>query len=125
LSSEKLEAYFKETRLYALTKRTITSVDDLGEDLRLTRLRGYAVDQEEFFVGLVCMGAPIFERDGQPVGSLSLSGGPERLRADRMEGLAGSLIETAREISIHMGYPPETNGSVSYPWSKRHQNMGG
>jgi IclR family KDG regulon transcriptional repressor len=113
LFPEKLEGYLNETRLYALTKRTITSVTDLREDLRLTRLRGYAVDQEEFFVGLVCMGAPIFERDGQPVGSLSLSGGPELLHPGRMESLAGSLIETAREISSHMGYQPEMNASVA------------
>ncbi|WP_207386926.1 IclR family transcriptional regulator [Frankia sp. Cppng1_Ct_nod] len=45
--------------LPALTERSITTVPALLEELRATRLRGYAVDDEETTVGVVCFAVPV------------------------------------------------------------------
>jgi DNA-binding IclR family transcriptional regulator len=55
-----------------LTTRTITTRDGLAAELAKVRRAGFALDQQESAVGLVCVAAPIL-RDGRMLGALSLS----------------------------------------------------
>jgi len=58
-------------KLKAHTKRTITSKALLRKDLKETRHRGYAIDDEEITRGLICIAAPVFGPDGHIAGALS------------------------------------------------------
>jgi DNA-binding IclR family transcriptional regulator len=55
-----------------LTRRTITTREGLALELAKVRQAGFALDQQESAVGLVCVAAPIV-RDGHVLGALSLS----------------------------------------------------
>ncbi len=55
------------------TDHTIASVPKLLAELDRTRDRGYAVDNEEFAIGLRCIGVPIRDVDGRPVAAISAS----------------------------------------------------
>jgi DNA-binding IclR family transcriptional regulator len=84
-----------------VTEFTITRRDDLLADLAETRRRGYAIDRQEAFVGVCCVGAPIRDYTRRPVASLSLSAVVGVFDADR----SGPLVaEAAVEISRNLGW---------------------
>jgi DNA-binding IclR family transcriptional regulator len=55
------------------TERTITSYEDLAADLSETRKRGYAIDNEEHFRGIVCVASPVYNAKGETIASLSVA----------------------------------------------------
>jgi DNA-binding IclR family transcriptional regulator len=53
------------------TPHTLTSRSALMADLRKTRERGYSINNEEFVVGLISIGAPLINRDGAIIAAVS------------------------------------------------------
>lgn len=90
------------------TARTMTSYDELTQNLMQVRHQGYALDREENEEGALCMGVPIFDGQGRVQTAISVSGPVSRLSTDVTERLARALVATSREISKRLGfYPPE------------------
>jgi IclR family acetate operon transcriptional repressor len=58
-SEEKRREYFKTHRLKRRTPNTTISVKKLEEQFQTILAQGYAVEQEEFAVGLSCVGMPL------------------------------------------------------------------
>ena len=56
--------------LTAYTANTITRADKLRSHLATIRSRGFAIDDQEMVMGIFCVGVPIVERSGRPVGAL-------------------------------------------------------
>ncbi|WP_252925876.1 IclR family transcriptional regulator [Aliihoeflea sp. 40Bstr573] len=83
-----------------LPKRTPVSVTD-PEELRVVaqrvREQGYEFAVDDFVLGLAGLGVPIFGHDGRFVGSLSISGLTEPIRAQLDRNVA-LLREAARTI---------------------------
>lgn len=89
----------------SLTKKTsftITSHDELVEDLIRVRTRGYAIDDREQNELLHCVGAPIFDHAGQVIAALSVSG--MYVPDIDVEYEGGLVRDKALEISKRMGY---------------------
>ena len=55
------------------TKHTIKSDKELSKELETVRKNGYALDNEEFLEGLICIGAPILNQENIEIASLSIS----------------------------------------------------
>ena len=106
LPFQEVEQYLVVQPLTPLTKATITTREDFLEDLAATRARGYSLDREECISGMSCIGAPIYDYAGTPVGSISISGSPDQVLGDRQPVLARELILTAQQISSFMGWRP-------------------
>lgn len=106
LSEEDLDRYLKETQMRAYTPNTITEQKDLLSDLRICRERGWAMDREEYLQGMVCAGAPVLGTEGEPLGAVSMSGGPEKMKTALKRGAAQELAACALEISLQLGYEP-------------------
>jgi DNA-binding IclR family transcriptional regulator len=88
-------------RLTKFTSNTIADPDNLLAELELIRCRGYAVDREENLEGVMCVAAPIFNGDGECVGSASVafpSAGEERVKE-----LVRLVVEAANKISANLG----------------------
>ncbi|WP_054032762.1 IclR family transcriptional regulator [Desulfatitalea tepidiphila] len=107
LGEDQVKQYLQRTELIAFTDMTITDPENLLADLEATRRRGYAIDRQEAVQGLVCIGAPVFQRDGQVAGSISLSGAAQRMDEGKIEELAEELVKTTAEVSRYMGYLPD------------------
>lgn len=87
-----------EKSLRQFTKNTITSVEELVRDLKLTATRGYALDNSEHEQGIRCVGVPVRARDGRLIGSLCVSGPVQHIPDEDIDRLARSLISASFEI---------------------------
>ena len=108
LEQQALSSYLDQTELVSHTPNTITQKKKLLRELEEVRRKGYAKDREESTLGLVCVAAPIFGRDGRLEAGISLSGDPDRVFGKQMKEVVGLLVKTAREISRSMGYFSES-----------------
>jgi IclR family acetate operon transcriptional repressor len=88
------------------TRKTIRHMKALIEDCARIRERGYAIDDEEGDVGLRCVGAPIFDRNGTPTHALSLSGPSARLSLNALRPMGEELAAATARISERLGYAP-------------------
>lgn len=84
------------------TPQTRSSLDALWDDLELTRRRGYAVACEELEMGLLAIGAPVVNFDGETVAAISIAGPTHRL-AQREPELGALIRDHARRISRRLG----------------------
>jgi IclR family acetate operon transcriptional repressor len=81
------------------TASTLTSLASVLEDVELTRVRGYALDDEENEPGARCVAAAIVDRAGRPVGAVSVSGPTWRIDDATVVKSGERLCEVARAIS--------------------------
>jgi len=81
--------------LAAYTEKTITSAEQLREELVTVRQRGYALADEEFEVGVWAISAPIRGVDGNVVAALSIPFPTNRLDRERIPEIAQTLLEAA------------------------------
>ncbi|HEY8531699.1 MAG TPA: IclR family transcriptional regulator [Limnochorda sp.] len=105
LSPEEARALLATLSLTARTPHTITDVGRLWEDIRATAIRGYAVDNQELEIGLVCVAAPVYDHLGRCVGALSLSGFSGRMEAMGLAAVAQRVRAFAAELSRQLGAP--------------------
>jgi DNA-binding IclR family transcriptional regulator len=100
-----VDAWASTQELRRLTATTITTADRLLEELRQIRRRGYSIDNEEREVGVRCVGAPVFDREGTAIAAISLGAPTERLPRN-IEGsqVAMQVVATGLAISRELGY---------------------
>jgi DNA-binding IclR family transcriptional regulator len=90
--------------LEARTPTTITSRGDLRRELEQIRERGYAVDDQEYELGVCCVGAPIVDHGSTPIGAISVTGPASRMSEGRRDEMGSWVREAALDISGKMGY---------------------
>ncbi len=99
-----LAAYLAQTRLEAMTPKTITSPARLEAELERVRTRGHAVDDEEFARGIRCVAAPVRNFTGRVVAAVGVSGPIWRLSLARVARLTEVVRGSARRLSEQLGY---------------------
>jgi IclR family transcriptional regulator, acetate operon repressor len=105
LPPTELDRIVADKGLTAFTPHTITDIDRLKEELRLTRRNGFAVDREEFQLGVVCIGAAIRDHAGAVVGSIGVSSPVFRATAEYIDQIRAHLIAAVDELSTELGAP--------------------
>jgi IclR family transcriptional regulator, acetate operon repressor len=93
------------------TPNTIVSLRKLHAELARTRSRGFAIDDEEFALGLRCVAAPIFDERGAVHAALSVAGPTGRMVDERIAQLGGVVGGAADSVTIELG--GDTAGSVA------------
>lgn len=104
LDDQEVRKIFRRQNLRPYTPNTVKSIDPLLTDLRLTRKRGYSVDDEEIEIGLRCVGAPIKDYTGAMVGAISVAAPSARLSSQKIAAFGRLVVKTAEEISEKLGY---------------------
>jgi DNA-binding IclR family transcriptional regulator len=87
-----------------LTAHTITSWKKWTETLSDVREKGYATNIEELEYGYISVAAPIRDREGRTIASVSVGGSAHRVTVDRIPELAEVLLEASLRVSEWMGY---------------------
>ncbi len=113
-----LLAYRPETEVTAwamtqtlkpLTRNTITSLEQLLDELRTIRARGYGIDQEEREIGVRCIAAPVRNHEGDVVAAISVAGPSERMPRTLVgSAMAKLVVAAAQEISLELGAVQES-----------------
>ena len=99
LTQNEASSILDKTMLIPYTKNTLTSKEDIMQQIAQTREKGYALDLEELEYGLVCIAVPIVDHKHQPVAALSCSGPKQRMGNERLEIISAELLQHANEIS--------------------------
>lgn len=92
------------------TEKTIVDVGELVEALRIVRRTGYALDQEEYLPGVVCVGAAIRDHAGAVVGAISASTPAMRATEEHLALMRQEVVNAARALSIEFGHAATQNG---------------
>jgi DNA-binding IclR family transcriptional regulator len=103
LPERQLEEYLQATELLPFTANTVISKDKLKEELMQIKENGYAIDDEELSVGLRCVGAPLFDYNGQARYAISLSGPSIRMGSTKIEEMRRELKKICQILSRKMG----------------------
>ncbi len=90
--------------LAKMTQRTISQPERLLQELARVREAGYAVDNEEFYSGIRCLAAPVFNEQSDAIAAVSISSLITHITTDRIPQFAQFVVETARELSSQLGY---------------------
>jgi IclR family acetate operon transcriptional repressor len=106
LPKEQARALALESGMPPRTERTITDPDALVRDLELSAARGYTIDDEEDSEGVFCVGAAIFDRNGERVAAISGTGLKLNRPTWRMDELGLTIREAADQITEALGGPP-------------------
>ena len=85
------------------TAKTITEWPALIEALRHVRRNGYAMDDEEYQPGVICVGAPIRDHNGAVVGAISASTPTMRANNDHLALVREQVVSAVRALSADLG----------------------
>ena len=91
--------YKRDEPLSSLTSKSISSLEELKKNLKKVKEQGYAVDREEYKIGINCIGVPIFGRNGEAIAAISITGPASRFNIDEMERVKDILMTISKEIS--------------------------
>lgn len=87
------------TELPVYTDKTISDWNELLVHLEAVKEQGYAMDDEDYEIGLVCIAVPILDRSGHAVAAISLSGPSERMRKHDYATVISELKAVTQQIS--------------------------
>ncbi len=104
LSDTQLQRLIATRGLDRRTPRTIVSQARLLEELQQVRQQKFAIADEEAYVGVRALSAPIFDATGEVRAAVSVNGTPSDEAWSRLETLVPLVQETAREISRRMRF---------------------
>ena len=98
------ESFLSGVPLRQHTPATLADPEKLVDELRTVELRGYAIDAEEYAVGLRCVAAPVRDGGNRVVAALSLSGPSSRLDEEALHGrIADAVTQAAERLSAAIG----------------------
>jgi len=86
-------------KLHTLTPNSISSVMELKKCLKKIKKDGYAIDKEEFKIGINCIGVPILNNKGKSVAGISVTGPSSRFNLSEIKKLKNTLINISKDIS--------------------------
>ncbi len=86
-------------KLCTPTPNSISSVMELKKCLKKIKRDGYAIDKEEFKIGINCLGVPIMNNEGKSIAGISVTGPSSRFTLSEMKKLKSTLISISKDIS--------------------------
>lgn len=103
ISDGEFESLYKSDEpLSSLTYKSISSLKELKKYLKKVKKQGYAIDIEEYKIGINCIGIPIFGRNGEAIAAISITGPASRFTIDEMEKVKDILMTISQEISSQL-----------------------
>lgn len=103
LPRERVDWIIDKYGLTGKTENTITDRDALFAALDQIREQGYALNDEEEITGLQAIGAPITNRHGRVLGSVSVSGPVKRMKdPDYHDDLVDQVVNAANVIEVNV-----------------------
>lgn len=103
-SKKKLIHYAENCDFEKLTENTLQNKEQLLKEIEISKARGWSMDNEEMFNGVICFSAPIHDYRGVVIAAISISVTKETLKTLSRDQICSSLITVSEQISHRMGY---------------------
>jgi len=100
LSKKDQEKFIDGLDLEALTPNTHTTPESLIAELAEVKARGFALDREEFMLGMVAIAVPVKDVSGRFVAALAFHGPSQRLSAEKAEERKDVLFGAAQKLEL-------------------------
>ncbi len=105
LSEKAQEDILSNVEFTAVAPNTITSKSAFKQEALDSLKKGFAMDREEFALGIGCIAVPIFDHNRKCMASLGITGTIQNYQdSERFSFLLKSLQSTAEEISSKLGF---------------------
>ena len=114
LPSEEIEQIYDTWPLQKFTPNTITTHDELSEELKRIRNHGYSIDVEEESIGVKCVAVPIRDSTGYPVGAISISGSLMSMKDNLLDGYAENLSNVCNSLAPYSSLFPAAQMRAIY-----------
>lgn len=88
------------------TRHTLVTVEDVLGALPEIRLRGYSIDDQEDFEGVLCIGAPVYVTPDSANAAISVTMLKAQATPRRIDQVGQALVAAAREMSLQLGCTP-------------------
>ena len=103
MPKDEAERIFRSKGLPEFTEKTLTKSEAMFADLATTAQRGWSFDDDERYLGMRCVAAPIYNAYGEAIAGISVSGPSVRLPDDQIPKLGTQLREAAAEVTKAIG----------------------
>ena len=90
--------------LVAVTNDTITDREALFDQLETIREQGYALDDGERIAGMVCVAAPVLDKEDDVQAAICVCGPRSRLDERRQEAIAEVVRRSANVVQVNLDY---------------------
>jgi DNA-binding IclR family transcriptional regulator len=101
---DKVKEIIKKKKLPTFTENTITRMDDLMGELKASRERGYAIDNQECIPDVFCVSTPILNMYEKPIAAISIASSASTMNAEKFEEFGKLVSNAALEISRRLGF---------------------
>lgn len=98
LTESALAAYLARVQFEPVTGCTLTSPEQLRADLKTTRARGYALSIEEFTPGVVGVGVPLLDKEGEALAAINIAMPASRFAKDKLGPLVSEILAATEEL---------------------------
>lgn len=112
MSPEEIDRGIAKHGLVMRTPNSISNRKKLDKELFKVRAEGVAYDNEEYAIGVKCIGAPVFDGSGKVIAAVSVSGPAQRLTPEVIPRFSLAVKEAAQNISRRLGYLPAEKETV-------------
>ncbi|NDR57156.1 IclR family transcriptional regulator [Pseudoruegeria sp. M32A2M] len=93
--------------LRPMTSKSLGSREAVMREIQRIRSQGFAVDNEEYVVGMRCVAAVVWSATAEPIAAISVSGLAARLTADATDDIAKEVRSAADQLTRAIGGTPQ------------------
>ena len=93
-----IDSFYRSKEFVRMTENTSTTLEEIKNDIGETRRTGYGFDDEELRIGVRCLAAPIWGREGEVVGSVGITAGADALSPKKRGNIAKHVKSIAKKI---------------------------
>jgi DNA-binding IclR family transcriptional regulator len=104
LHHERLREFCAQQHPVRRTPHTLTTVAELTREVKITRQRGFSLDDEEFNPGVRCLAAPVFGPEGRVVAAVGITASALRFTRARVPEIAEIVQAGAADLSRLLGH---------------------
>jgi IclR family KDG regulon transcriptional repressor len=98
LPEKKQEQTLQKINYKTFTQNTIANAHQLKKELKEIEQQKYALDLEEFELGLICIALPVFNKNNECIGAISASGPSSRFELEKVAHYVSIIKKGISEI---------------------------
>ena len=103
-TDEQLDHVIADKGLTKFTESTITTKEQLVEELQSIRWNGYAYDDEECEIGARCIAFPLYDVEGKVIAGVSVTGPTARMSIKQIQLKLQPALQIIGRLRKELGY---------------------